>query len=75
MVVMMTVVAVVNSMPVIPGVWRAPCNKCGYGIKKIHAGDCTAKGRFLCEGVVLAERKSMPLDIPGTIDLGEGLEI
>jgi hypothetical protein len=44
-------------------------------IKKIHSGDCKAKGRFLCEGVLLAERESKPLDLPGTIDLGEGLEI
>jgi hypothetical protein len=44
-------------------------------IKKIHAGDCKAKGRFLCEGVLLAERESKPLDLPGTIDLGEGQEI
>jgi hypothetical protein len=44
-------------------------------IKKIHAGDCKAKGRFLCEGVLVAERESKPLDLPGTIDLGEGLEI
>jgi hypothetical protein len=44
-------------------------------IKKIHAGDCKAKGSFLCEGFLLAERESKPLDLPGTIDLGEGLEI
>jgi hypothetical protein len=44
-------------------------------IKKIHAGDCTAKGRFLCEGVLLAERESKPLDLAGTLDLGEGLEL
>jgi hypothetical protein len=44
-------------------------------IKKIHAGDCTAKGRFVCEGLLLAERESEPLDLPGTIDLGEGLKI
>jgi hypothetical protein len=44
-------------------------------IKKIHAGDCKATGRFLCEGLLLAERESNPLDLPGTIDLGEGQEI
>ena len=44
-------------------------------IKKIHAGDCKAKGRFLCEGLLLAERESKSLDLPGTIDLGEGLKI
>ena len=44
-------------------------------IKKIHAGECKAKGSFLCEGVLLAERESKSLDLPGVIDLGEGLEI
>lgn len=44
-------------------------------IKKIHAGDCKAKGMFLCEGVLVTERESKPLDFPGGIDLGEGLEI
>jgi hypothetical protein len=44
-------------------------------IKKIHAGDCKAKGTFLCEGLLLAQRESASLDLPGTIDLGEGLKI
>jgi hypothetical protein len=44
-------------------------------IKKIHAGDCKAKGSFFCEGFLLAERESKPLDLPGVIDLGEGVEI
>jgi hypothetical protein len=44
-------------------------------IKKIHAGDCKATGSFFCEGFLLAERESKPLDLPGTIDLGEGLGI
>jgi hypothetical protein len=44
-------------------------------IKKIDAGDCKATGSFFCEGFLLAERESKPLDLPGTIDLGEGLEI
>ena len=44
-------------------------------IKKLHPGDCKAKATFLCEGVLLAERESKPLDLPGIIDLGEGLEI
>ncbi len=44
-------------------------------IKKIHSGDCKAKGSFFCEGFLLAERETEPLDLPGTIDLGEGLPI
>jgi hypothetical protein len=44
-------------------------------IRKIHTGDCNAKGSFLCEGFLLAQRESAPLELPGTIDLGEGLPI
>jgi hypothetical protein len=44
-------------------------------ITKIHAGDCKAKGSFFCEGFLLAERATQPLELPGTIDLDEGLEI
>jgi hypothetical protein len=44
-------------------------------IKKIHAGDCKVGGKFLCEGLLLAGRESKPLNLPGTIDLGEGLKI
>jgi hypothetical protein len=44
-------------------------------IKRIYAGDCKAKGSFFCEGFLLTERESKPLDLPGTIDLGEGLEL
>jgi hypothetical protein len=44
-------------------------------IKKIQAGDCKAKGSFSCEGFLLAERETNPLDFPGTIDLGERMKI
>jgi hypothetical protein len=44
-------------------------------IKKIKTGDFKAKGSFSCEGFLLAERETNPLDLPGTVDLGEGLEI
>jgi hypothetical protein len=44
-------------------------------IRKIRTGACTAKGTFSCEGLTLVERESKPLPLPGTIDLGEGLEI
>jgi len=44
-------------------------------IKKIRTGDWKAKGDFSCEGFLLAERESHSLDFPGTLDLGEGLEI
>jgi len=44
-------------------------------IEKIKAGDWNAKGSFFCEGFLLAKRESNPLDLPGTVDLGEGLEI
>ena len=44
-------------------------------IRKIRTGACTAKGSFSCEGLRLVERESKPLPLPGTIDLGEGMEI
>jgi hypothetical protein len=44
-------------------------------IRKIRTGDCKAKGTFSCEGLTLVERESKPLQLPGTIDLGDGLEI
>ncbi len=44
-------------------------------IRKIRTGQCTAKGTFSCEGLKLAERESGPLKLPGTLDLGEGIEI
>jgi hypothetical protein len=44
-------------------------------IKKIRMGDWKAKGNLFCEGFLLAERESNPLDLPGTVDLGEGLQI
>ncbi len=47
----------------------------GGRIKKIHTGECRATGSFSCEGFVLAKREFARLDLPGTIDLGEGVEI
>jgi hypothetical protein len=44
-------------------------------IKKIKTGNLTGKGSFFCEGFRLAQRESNPLELPGTVDLGEGLEI
>jgi len=44
-------------------------------IRKIHTGECKAKGTFSCEGLKLVERESRTLELPGTLDLGEGMEI
>lgn len=44
-------------------------------ILKIETGDCQAKGSLHCESFLLCERKTSPLRLPGTLDLGEGLEI
>ena len=44
-------------------------------IKKIYAGDCKAKGSFSCEGFLLVKRESKSLDLPGTIDCGEGIPL
>jgi hypothetical protein len=44
-------------------------------IRKIHTGECKAKGIFSCEGLTLVEQESRTLTLPGTLDLGEGIEI
>jgi hypothetical protein len=47
----------------------------GARIRKIRTGECKAKGTFSCEGLKLVERESRTLSLPGTLDLGEGIEI
>ena len=44
-------------------------------IMKIETGGCQAKGSLHCEKFLLCQRKTSPLRLPGTLDLGEGLEI
>ena len=44
-------------------------------IRKIDTGECRGKGKLLCEGFLLAQREWKKLEIPGSIDLGEGIEI
>jgi hypothetical protein len=43
-------------------------------IKGIAAGQCKGEGRLACEGVELL-KEGVSFELPGTIDLGEGLQI
>jgi hypothetical protein len=47
----------------------------GGRVKRVHTGECWARGTFACEGFVLAQMELARFDLPGTIDLSEGLEI
>jgi hypothetical protein len=44
-------------------------------IKRIDTGECQAEGSLHCEGFLLARQESKKLQLPGTIDLGDGIEI
>lgn len=44
-------------------------------IMRIETGECQAKGSLHCESFLLVERETSPLRLPGTLDLGEGIEI
>jgi hypothetical protein len=44
-------------------------------IKKIKTGDFKVKGSFCREGFLPGKQETNPLDLPGTVDLGAGLEI
>jgi hypothetical protein len=44
-------------------------------IKEIRAGEVRAEGKVKFGDVVLAERKSSAVRLPGSIDLGDGIEI
>ena len=44
-------------------------------IKEILTGDCEGSGRLEYEGLVLFERVTGPIPLPGSIDLGEGVPI
>ncbi|HEY54975.1 MAG TPA: hypothetical protein G4N91_01660 [Dehalococcoidia bacterium] len=44
-------------------------------IKGITTGTCKGKGAFACENVVLLEKKTASIPLPGSIDLGEGIPI
>jgi hypothetical protein len=44
-------------------------------IMKIHTGEITGKGSVECLNVILLEKKSGPLAIPGIIELGNGIAL
>jgi hypothetical protein len=44
-------------------------------IRKIDTGECQAKAKLSCEGFQLVQQAWRRLEMPGSIDLGEGLEI
>ncbi len=47
----------------------------GGRLKEIKVGTCKAKGTILCEDFLLLEKESGSLDLPGSIDLGEGVPV
>jgi hypothetical protein len=44
-------------------------------IRSIDIGECLGKGTLFCEGFLLAQQKSRKLELTGSIDLGDGIEI
>ncbi len=44
-------------------------------IKGITTGYCTGSGIITCEGFTVLEKKTEPWNLPGSIDLGEGIPI
>jgi hypothetical protein len=44
-------------------------------IKRIDTGECRVEGSLSCEGHLLARQASRRLELPGSLDLGEGIEI
>jgi len=47
----------------------------GGKIREICAGRCRGKGTLACAGVPLLERETERFELPGRIDLGDGIEI
>jgi hypothetical protein len=43
--------------------------------RKIGTGECQGRGKPHCEGFLLARQEWKKLKIPGSIDLGDGIEI
>ncbi len=47
----------------------------GGRLREIRVGTCRAKGTIACEDFLLLEKESDSLELPGTINLGEGVPI
>lgn len=44
-------------------------------IKTVRTGSCQARGSLKCENLLLLEKKTQVIELPGLIDLGEGVAI
>jgi hypothetical protein len=44
-------------------------------IKGVTTGTCKGKGTIKCENIVILEKETAPISLPGSIDLGEGIPI
>ncbi|MCG8343959.1 MAG: hypothetical protein MI685_02215 [Chlorobiales bacterium] len=47
----------------------------GGKIMKVHTGKCWGKGSVHCIDIPVTERKSKIVQLPGTIELGEGIKL
>jgi hypothetical protein len=47
----------------------------GGKIMKLHMGSCYGGGSLECEGNLIFEKQTTPFNLPGEIDLGEGIPI
>jgi hypothetical protein len=47
----------------------------GGRLREIKVGTCKAKGTIACGDMLLLEKESASLDLPGSVDLGEGIPI
>jgi|WetSurMetagenome_2_1015567.scaffolds.fasta_scaffold64830_2 hypothetical protein len=47
----------------------------GGKIMGIKTGECKCKGSVTCEGLMLLERETASFEMPGSIDLGDGIPI
>jgi hypothetical protein len=44
-------------------------------IKEVKTGECSAKGKVSCEGILIIDKTSETVRLPGTISLGQGIPI
>lgn len=44
-------------------------------IREVHTGTCKGKGIVKCENVVIMEKETQSISLPGSINLGEGIPI
>jgi hypothetical protein len=47
----------------------------GGKVKAINTGTCKGKGTLKCENIVILEKETRSISLPGSIDLGEGIPI